>query len=122
MAGLRVTTLGGLALVRDAAEQALPASKKTRALLAYLALTGRPQRRDRLCELLWDLPDDPRGALRWSLSKLRPVVNSPAQERLQADRERVALTGPDIVDNHLLLGDEPAAAQFVQALRDFVDG
>lgn len=70
----------------------MPASRKTRGLLGYLVLTGAPQRRDRLCELFWDVPDDPRGALRWSLSKLRPVVNSGAVTRLQADRERVHLS------------------------------
>jgi pimeloyl-ACP methyl ester carboxylesterase/DNA-binding SARP family transcriptional activator len=34
------------------------------------------------------LPDDPRAALRWSLTKLRPLLNG-AHERLEADRERV---------------------------------
>jgi DNA-binding SARP family transcriptional activator len=51
----------------------MPPSKKTRALLAFLAVTPRPQRRERLCEIFWDLPDDPKGALRWSLSKIGPV-------------------------------------------------
>jgi len=74
----------------------LPPSKKTRALLAYLLLTARPQRRDRLCELFWDVPDDPRGALRWSLSKLRAVVNDPTNKRLIADRERVELVTVDV--------------------------
>ncbi len=67
----------------------LPRSKKTRALLAYLVVTGREQRRDRLCSLLWEIPDDPRGALRWSLSKLRPLVDAPDRRRILADRERV---------------------------------
>jgi pimeloyl-ACP methyl ester carboxylesterase/DNA-binding SARP family transcriptional activator len=82
---LRIDVLGGLVVRRAGAPVALPQSRKTRALLAYLALTRRPQRRDRLCELFWDLPDDPRGALRWSLSKLRPILG----EHLVADRERV---------------------------------
>src|SRR5262249_8621137 len=68
----------------------LPQSKKTRALLAYLILKATPQRRDALCELMWEVPDDPRAALRWSLSKLRPIVNDDDVERLSADRERVA--------------------------------
>jgi DNA-binding SARP family transcriptional activator/tetratricopeptide (TPR) repeat protein len=68
---------------------ALPPSKKTRALLAWLALTGRAHRRDRLCELLWDVADDPRAALRWSLTKLRGVVDSPGARRIAADREAV---------------------------------
>lgn len=91
MAELEIRTFGELTVQRDGEPLALPASKKTRALLVYLALTARPHRRDRLCELFWDVPDDPRGALRWSLSKLRPVVNDDAHERLVADRERVAL-------------------------------
>ncbi len=38
----------------------LPASKKTRALLAYLAVTARPHRRDQLCTMFWGVPDDAR--------------------------------------------------------------
>ncbi len=89
--GLSIQTLGELMVRRDGQVLPLPASKKTRALLAYLALTARPHRRDRLCEMLFELPDDPRAALRWSLNKLRPLVNDGACERLIADRERVAL-------------------------------
>ena len=88
---LRIAVLGGLAVVRDGAAQALPPSRKTRALLGYLVLTARAHRRERLCELFWDVPDDPRGALRWSLSKLRPLVDAPGATRLIADRERVAI-------------------------------
>ena len=76
-------------IVRDGAAVELPPSRKTRALLAYLAVTGRAHRRDRLCSLLWDLPDDPRGALRWSLSKLRRLVDEPSAVRIVADRETV---------------------------------
>jgi len=67
----------------------LPASRKARGLLAFLVATGRPHRRERLCELFWDLPDDPKAALRWALSKLRRVVDAPDRPRIQADRERV---------------------------------
>ncbi|MCG7360790.1 alpha/beta fold hydrolase [Roseomonas sp. ACRSG] len=74
---LRIRLLGDMTVLRDGEPQALPPSRKTRALLAYLVATGRPQRRDRICSLLWDVPDDPRGALRWSLSKLRTVVDEP---------------------------------------------
>lgn len=82
---------GGLEVCRGGATHALPQSKKTRALLAFLAATGRRQRRERLCEMFWDIPDDPRGALRWSLSKLRPLVDAPDAPRIVADRETVAL-------------------------------
>ncbi len=69
----------------------MPASRRTRAVLGFLLLTDRSHRRERLCELFWWMPDDPRGALRWSLSKIRPIVNDDGQERLVADRERVVL-------------------------------
>ncbi len=94
--GLSIRTLGELTVERDGETLRLPASKKTRALLAYLVLTGRPHRRDRLCEVLWEEPDDPRAALRWSLTKLRPLVDDDAEKRLVADRERVALQLADV--------------------------
>ena len=71
--------LGNLAVVRDGAEMELPPSKKTRALLAYLALTPGSVPRERLCHLLWQVPSDPRGELRWSLSKIRLLMVSPSE-------------------------------------------
>jgi pimeloyl-ACP methyl ester carboxylesterase/DNA-binding SARP family transcriptional activator len=98
---LQIDVLGQLAVVRRGVALTLPQSKKTRALLAYLALTARPHRRERLCRLLWDVPDDPRGALRWSLSRLRPLVDEPGQPRILADRNSVGFersgTAIDIV-------------------------
>ncbi|WP_417720103.1 alpha/beta fold hydrolase [Salipiger sp.] len=85
-----ISLLGELRVFRGGEEVALPASRKARALLAFLVATDRPHRRERLCELLWDLPDDPKAALRWSLSKLRKVVDDPDRPRIIADRERVA--------------------------------
>src|SRR5262245_63902789 len=87
---LEIRLCGGLQILRRGETVSLPQSKKTRALLAYLILKAAPQRRDTLCELLWDTPDDPRASLRWSLSKLRALVNDDDVERLTADRERVA--------------------------------
>lgn len=91
VAALQVQVLGPLTVQRDGEPVRLPQSKKTRGLLAYLAITGRAHRRDRLCTLLWDVADDPRGALRWSLSKIRPLVDSDASPGLLADRESVGL-------------------------------
>lgn len=89
---LAINVLGEFQVTRDGQPVKFPASKRTRALLAYLALTNRPHRRDRLCEIFWDMTDDPRGSLRWSLSKLRPLLNTAESECLQTDRERVNLT------------------------------
>ncbi|HEX7719973.1 MAG TPA: hypothetical protein VF389_09210, partial [Woeseiaceae bacterium] len=83
--------LGDMRIVHGSTGRPLPQSRKTRGLLAYLALVERRVRRDELCDLLWDSPDDPRAALRWSLSKLRPLLNVNDQTALQADRDFVAL-------------------------------
>jgi TolB-like protein len=88
---LEIRVLGGLQVICSGAPATLPRSRKTRALLAYLALTRRSHRREQLCEMFWDVPDDPRGALRWSLSKIRPLVDAPAYPRLVADRQTVEL-------------------------------
>jgi DNA-binding SARP family transcriptional activator len=122
MAGKRVEIklLGELELSVGGRVQPLPASKKTRALLAYLVATARPHLRERLCALLWDGPDDPRAALRWSLTKIRPLLDAGA-ERLAADRERVAFEPGDAAVDVTLVrlaveGGVEAAA--TEALRD----
>src|SRR6185503_16962829 len=51
---LCIRLLGRLELHKRGQAVALPASKKSRALLAYLVATTRPHLRDRLCELLWE--------------------------------------------------------------------
>jgi len=94
---LEIRLLGELRVLAGGREMPLPASRKTRGLLAYLVATDRPHRRERLCELFWDLPDDPKAALRWALSKLRKVVDTPEQVRIIADRERVQFDGEDVV-------------------------
>ena len=88
---LEIRLFGELSVLRDGGAVGLPASRKTRALLAYLAATPRSHLREKLCALLWEGPDDPRAALRWSLTKLRAVVDDPGRRRLVADREHVQL-------------------------------
>ncbi|WP_349369027.1 AAA family ATPase [Salinarimonas sp.] len=88
MLGIRL--LGDLEVARDGAPVALPQSRKTRALLAYLVATERAHQRERLCEIFWDVPDDPRGALRWSLSKIRQILG-PEAGALKADRNAVSI-------------------------------
>ncbi len=86
-----ISVLGELRVQRDGQPVTLPPSKKTRALLAYLAVVQRPQRRERLCEIFWQIPDDPRGALRWSLSRIRQIVDAGGEGCLRADRNFVVL-------------------------------
>jgi len=86
---LHIHLLGPMEIRRGTRRTELPASKKTRALLAYLIANAKSHRRDRLTELLWDVADDPRSGLRWCLTKIRPLVDGPQQSRLVADREIV---------------------------------
>lgn len=86
---LKISLLGELHVIWGGSEVRLPASRKARALLAFLVATDRPHRRERLCEVFWHMPDDPKAALRWALSKLRGAGGSEDQSRIVADRERV---------------------------------
>lgn len=123
----QVSLLGELRVTLMGSEVPLPASRKARALLAFLAATGRPHRRERLCELFWDLPDDPKAALRWSLCKLRRVVDARARPRIIADRERVQFdiedVGIDIRDIHakLRLQDGHSAVDELEAIARRLD-
>ncbi len=88
---LELRLCGELSVLHDGERVELPASKKTRALLAYLVVTGRAHTRERLCELLWgDVATDPRAQLRWSLWKLRPLLDDGRTQRLVATRDQVA--------------------------------
>ena len=88
--------LGDFEVLRNGRPLPLPPSKKTRALLAYLSLNERRFRREKLCELLWEVPDDPRGSLRWSLSKLRRLIDDEARARIDADRASVGVNTDDV--------------------------
>ncbi|WP_328824891.1 transcriptional regulator [Mesorhizobium neociceri] len=89
--GLSVRLFGPLAIVRNGVPVVLPASRKLRAMLAYLALAPHPVGRGKLCELLWDVPNDPRGELRWCLSKLRAVLDEPGRRRIETADDTIAL-------------------------------
>lgn len=94
--GVEIRMLGPLAVRRGGGAVPLPASRKVRGLVGYLALAGCPVARRRLCELLWDIPDDPRGELRWSLSKVRSVLDSPERRRIRTRGDLVELDLTDV--------------------------
>jgi DNA-binding SARP family transcriptional activator/TolB-like protein len=126
---IAITMLGPLTLLRGGVAAELPASRKTRALLAYLALSPRPVSRGHLCELLWDVPNDPRGELRWCLSKLRGLLDEPGHARVRTAEDRVWLDmeGCDL-DVAALAAASEAAPQLAdtQAMEswagEFLDG
>jgi DNA-binding SARP family transcriptional activator/TolB-like protein len=89
-AALQVRLLGPMEIRRNGVLQALP-TRKVRALLAYLALAPHPVTRSQLCELLWDVPNDPLGELRWCLSKIRRIVDETSRPRVDAQGDTVRL-------------------------------
>jgi DNA-binding SARP family transcriptional activator/TolB-like protein len=80
--GLHIQLLGTVRVSRDGVEVPLPRSRKVRALLAFLAIEASPKSRSRLCDLLWSVPNDPRGELRWCLSKLRGILDQDGRCRV----------------------------------------
>jgi TolB-like protein len=82
-----ITLLGEPCVRLNGAVLQLPASRKTRALLVFLAMEPRPHSREALCDLLWSSTDDPRAGLRWSLTKIRALLG----DNLETDRRHVGL-------------------------------
>lgn len=118
---LEISLLGELALRRDGAPVPLPASRKTRAMLVYLLLCEGPQRRERLCEIFFDIPDDPRAALRWSLSKIRGLLGDRAG-LLDAGRELVTLDRAGFELDVDRLEREPTRSEIALALESPLAG
>jgi oligopeptide transport system substrate-binding protein len=83
---LLVHLLGPAQLSRDGDPIEIPGHRPL-ALLAYLLVTGKAHSRQHLVDLLFEGPDDPRAALRWTLSKLRKAIGP---EYLLADRQEIA--------------------------------
>jgi DNA-binding SARP family transcriptional activator len=109
---IEVRLLGPLTIRRQGVALDLPASRKVRALFAYLAMAPQPVPRGRLCELLWDVPNDPRGELRWCLSKLRRLLDAPGRPRVVTRNDTIALD---------LSGDRIDAAEIADAIQQGID-
>ncbi len=91
---LEVRLARGLSLRAGGEELALPASRRARALLAYLALHPGAHARAQLAARFWPdvLDESARTSLRAALSELRRALG-PAADHLLASRETVALDG-----------------------------
>ncbi len=87
---LEIRLLGELQLLNDGEVVELPRSKKTRALLGYLACTGKSHKRERLADLFWDASDR-RASLRWSLSRLRQLPGVEQAGLLVADGDELGI-------------------------------
>lgn len=129
---LEMRMLGPLTICRHGVMLALPASRKVRALLAYLSLAPHAVERTQLCELLWDVPSDPRGELRWCLSKIRGLIDEPGRPRVKTQANTVRLDLADcFVDvieiARAIRGIETIAYERLRTLTalfagDFLDG
>ncbi len=87
---LDIRLLGNLEVCRRGRPILLPRSRKTRALLGYLVATKRPHSRRELCDLLYEGSSDPRAGLRWSLSKLRSLLEEDGERRIVTAQEQVS--------------------------------
>lgn len=93
---LTVRLLGALRVERGGNPVPLPPSRKVRALLGYLLLAPRPVPRERLCEVFWDIADDPRAELRWCLTKIRKLMDTPGRRHLVSDGDRMGIDSSGI--------------------------
>lgn len=125
---LSIQLLGPLRVLRADVAVPLPASRKLRALVAYLAMSTRPQSREHLCKLLWPLPDDPRAQLRICLSSARKVIDAPERARVVCDDAglRLDLQGVDVdalqVDAAVQAGLERQTLEQLHALVARISG
>ena len=70
----------------------LAPSRKVRALIAYLVMAPRPvPSRQALRAILARLPNDPRGEVRWCLSKIRGLLGDPSHERVKTENDWVSI-------------------------------
>jgi TolB-like protein len=99
MTDLNVTTLGGIAFVRDG-DEFRPPTRKAAALLVYLALSPRGSRsREHLADALWGRSADEqsRASLRQTLSILRKTLGEradllqPGPDAVGIDRARIEI-------------------------------
>lgn len=115
---LGISLFGPLEVRRSGVLVPLPQSRKLRALLAMLVVEPAPIGRRRLCDPLWDRPNDPRAELRWHLSKLRRIVDSPDRPRLRSKDDAVGIDLDDCMVDALEVmaikkGDPPSVTRLI---------
>lgn len=126
----RLGLLGEAAILVGSGATALDIQPKTLALAAYAACAEAPVSRRVLAELLFSDAENPRGALRWHLARLRAVLPGDLGDRLRSEHHTVALDLPtDVLEfrtaaSRCLHSFEPEAAAATLALYrgDFLAG
>jgi TolB-like protein/DNA-binding SARP family transcriptional activator len=110
LSSVAVWLLGPFRVARSGTDATLAPSRKLRALIAYLVMAPRPVHRAKLCELFWDVPNDPRGELRWCLCKIRGLLSDPSQERVKAENDWVSIDTSTVEVDALCVAARVAAA------------
>lgn len=82
---LKFQLLGTFEVLGDDGPVRLPRSKKARAAMAYVAMARKPVARDELVELFFAETRDPKGGLRWVISRLRAAVGKDVIETTAAN-------------------------------------
>ncbi len=129
MTTLRIQLLGTPQVYVDGEVAALD-RRKSLAILAYLAVTGRVLGRDSLAALFWPDSDQTRArmSLRRALSSLNQMIG---HHHIQASQDAVELVASpalhvDVAEFHRLCADRDAAASLQQAIAlyhgDFMAG
>jgi predicted ATPase/DNA-binding SARP family transcriptional activator/Tfp pilus assembly protein PilF len=94
--------------------------RKSRALVAYLAVAAQPMRRETLAALFFPQSDDPLGALRWHLSEIRrqvgAVMVAAQQNAIHFDHRRCWVDAYEF-DQILSPDALPSVEQLAEALK-----
>ncbi len=132
MAGVRLELLGGFSARRESGEALTFPTRKTRALLSYLAVPlGKGHSRDKLAALLWEdsAEEQARANLRQTLTYLRKALSVVNGAAVTTDGDSVALDSAalevDVADfERLAAGADPAALERADDLYkgDFLEG
>ena len=105
-----VRLFGTFRVARNRSDDTIPASRKVRALLAFLLMAPRPVHRTRLCEMFWDVTNDPRGALRWHLTKIRGLLDESSHKRVKTENDWVSIDASTIEVDALSVAGRVEAA------------
>lgn len=125
--GLSLKTLGTFEVRNGLGSEVSLPTRKTRALLAYLAANAdKPQPRERLMALLWSDRGEQqaRQSLNQALKSIRRLSEKESAALLESDSEQVTLHGEalesDISRFRALANNDPAAADLYEG--PFLDG
>ena len=121
---LRVRLLGDLALEIDGRAVELPASKRARSLLGWLALDRRMHARSILAARFWPdvLDESARTSLRSALSALRRALGADSERYVIATRDDVGLAGEELVWTDLAEFDRCVAADRLEEALELCRG